>query len=173
MRFLYSFPTLEALLQKVEGWGNMNAFARLCRVGDIILDAEVGTRDQLFDRVSGHVQSHYGLDAQIARTRFGEREKLGSTGLGQGVAVPHARLAELKEPLVLLVRPTAPFGFDAPDGKPVSVFFCLLVPEKANRAHLQLLADAASLLCEPRVRDGLRTAATSRDAHDVLMRWSA
>ncbi|MBV8468164.1 MAG: PTS sugar transporter subunit IIA [Burkholderiales bacterium] len=151
----------------------MNTFARLCRVDDILLDTNVASRDQLFDHVGGHLQVRYGLDAQIARTRFGERERLGSTGLGQGVAVPHARLAELKEPIVLLVRPVLPFGFDAPDDKPVSVFFFLLVPEKANREHLQLLADAASLLCEQRVRDCLRSAASPRDAHDVLMRWSA
>ena len=72
------------------------------------------------------------------------REKLGSTGLGQGIAIPHGRIKGLKDALGAFVRPRQPIPFDAPDGKPVSLVFVLLVPEQATEKHLQILSELAA-----------------------------
>ncbi len=83
------------------------------------------------------------------------REALGSTALGQGVAVPHGQIKGLQEALVLYARPVAPISFDAPDGKPVSDMVVLFVPEWANMTHLHLLAEVAERFCDHRFREQL------------------
>jgi PTS system nitrogen regulatory IIA component len=92
------------------------------------------------------------------------REALGSTGLGQGVAVPHGQIKGLREAMVLYVRPAAPIAFDAPDGKPVSDIVALLVPKWANTTHLRLLADVAERFCDHEFREQLHAC---DDAHAV------
>src|SRR5205823_13081022 len=74
------------------------------------------------------------------------REKLGSTGLGQGIAIPHGRIKGLDHALAAFVRPREPIPFDAPDGKPVGQVFVLLVPEHAPAEHLQLLSQLAGMV---------------------------
>jgi PTS system nitrogen regulatory IIA component len=92
------------------------------------------------------------------------REALGSTGLGQGVAVPHGQIKGLREAMVLYVRPATPIAFDAPDGKPVSDIVALLVPKWANTTHLRLLADVAERFCDHQFREQLHACG---DAHAV------
>jgi PTS system nitrogen regulatory IIA component len=83
------------------------------------------------------------------------REKLGSTGLGQGIAIPHGRLRGLKEAQGAFLRLRRAIAFDAPDGKPVSQVFVLLVPEHATDQHLQLLSELAQMFSERAFRDRL------------------
>jgi len=100
------------------------------------------------------------------------REKLGSTGLGQGIAIPHCRVSHCTKPLGILVTLEEPIDFDAPDEEPVDLLFALLVPEEANQQHLDLLAQIARLFSQPEfcqqlrdTRDGqaLYELATSQD----------
>ncbi|MNT49860.1 Nitrogen regulatory protein [compost metagenome] len=81
------------------------------------------------------------------------REKLGSTGLGQGVAIPHGRIKSLKEATGIFIRLKAPIPFDAPDGKPVSLLFVLLVPEQATDIHLQVLSELAQRFSSKALRE--------------------
>ncbi len=83
------------------------------------------------------------------------REKLGSAGLGQGVAIPHARVKGLAEPVAAFVRLKAPIAFGSPDGNPVSDCFVLLVPEQPTERHLQILVDIAQMLSKGQFRDRL------------------
>ncbi|HEY9102414.1 PTS sugar transporter subunit IIA [Chitinimonas sp.] len=147
----------------------MHTLARLCPTEDILLDAKVQNRQQLFEHVAQHLHRRYGLpEAQIAQ-RLMERERLGSTGLGKGVAIPHARLAGLQVPLAVFIRPESPIPFDAPDGKPVGELFLLLVPEHANQDHLQLLAAAARLFCTHPFRTTLRNASRPEEVRRLLL----
>ena len=83
------------------------------------------------------------------------RERLGSTGLGQGVAIPHGRIKGLKDALGAFLRLAQPVPFDAPDGKPVSLVFVLLVPEKATEKHLQILSELAQMFSDRALREAM------------------
>ncbi|MFZ9492195.1 MAG: PTS sugar transporter subunit IIA, partial [Burkholderiaceae bacterium] len=99
------------------------------------------------------------------------RERLGSTGLGAGVAIPHGRIKGLKQALGAFVRLAKPLPFDAPDGQPVSLVFFLLVPEHANQEHLELLSELAEMLSDERFRDGLNQAPDRSEAHRIMQGW--
>jgi len=97
-----------------------------------------------------------------------EREGLGSTGIGHGVAIPHGRTAEIKKPTVVLGRTQQPIDFDAIDGQPTRLFFLLVAPENGGDDHLFLLARIARLMKDARTRDGLMTAASPDEVLALL-----
>jgi len=99
------------------------------------------------------------------------RERLGSTGLGQGVAIPHGRIKGLKEAVAAFVRVAEPIPFDAPDGQPVSVMIFLLVPEQASQAHLDLLSELAQMLSDKAFRQSLLEAPSPEAIHAALTAW--
>jgi PTS system nitrogen regulatory IIA component len=99
------------------------------------------------------------------------RERLGSTGLGQAVAIPHGRIKGLKEAMAAVVRVSEPIPFDAPDGLPVSLLVFLLVPEHATEEHLEILSELAELLSDPAVRDTLMSASDSAPIRQLLAGW--
>jgi PTS system nitrogen regulatory IIA component len=101
------------------------------------------------------------LDQLIAR------EKLGSTGMGQGIAIPHCRVGDCTEPLGTLLTLEEPIPFDSPDDQPVDLLFVLLVPEEANQQHLDILADVARLFSQPELCQRLRAARDNRSLYDI------
>jgi len=113
--------------------------------------------------------------AEIARSVVFDslfaREKLGSTGLGQGIAIPHGRIKGLARALGAFVRPRQPIPFDAPDGKPVGQIFVLLVPEHATEEHLQLLSELAEMFSERPFRDQLAAATDTGSLHNLFATW--
>lgn len=138
--------------QSDEADTNLNALAQLLREDHVLLNANVATKDALFSLVAGFVEHHYGFPAANIAAGLTAREALGSTGLGQGVAVPHGQINGLRDAMALYVRPAVPIPFDAPDGAPVSNVVVLLVPEWANSTHLHLLADVAQRFCDHQFR---------------------
>ena len=97
------------------------------------------------------------------------REKLGSTGFGNGIAIPHCRLKGCASPISALIHLNAPIDYDAIDGAPVDLLFVLLVPEAATDAHLELLRQIASMLDRKEVRDRLRAAGSSEALYQVVL----
>ncbi|WP_439859631.1 PTS IIA-like nitrogen regulatory protein PtsN [Pseudomonas sp. MBLB4136] len=97
------------------------------------------------------------------------REKLGSTGFGNGIAIPHCRLAGCNAPISALLRLDAPVDFDAIDGAPVDLLFVLLVPEAATDEHLELLRQIASMLDRGDVRERLRQAQSNDSLYQVVV----
>ena len=97
------------------------------------------------------------------------REKLGSTGFGNGIAIPHCRLKGCESPVSALLHLDAPIDFDAIDGAPVDLLFVLLVPEAATDAHLELLRQIASMLDRKDVRDQLRAASSNEELYKVVL----
>ena len=97
------------------------------------------------------------------------REKLGSTGFGNGIAIPHCRLKGCDKPVSALMHLDAPIDFDAIDGAPVDLLFVLLVPEAATDAHLELLRQIASMLDRKDVRDKLRSASSNEALYQVVL----
>jgi PTS system nitrogen regulatory IIA component len=148
----------------------VNQIAQLLPEANILLDLEATSKKRLFEQVGQLFEDH----AQIARmTVFDSlfaREKLGSTGLGQGIAIPHGRIKGLEHALAAFVRPRQPIPFDAPDGKPVAQVF---VPEHATEEHLQLLSELAGMFSERAFRDQLASAADPASLYRLFSSWQA
>lgn len=135
----------------------------------IILDAEISSKKRLFECVAQLFAEQSGLpQAEVFDCLFA-RERLGSTALGQGVAMPHGRHAGLSAATGAFVRLKEPIEFDAPDNKPVSLVFVLLVPEAATSEHLELLSQLAGLFNEKSVRDALQSCQTPEEARALLL----
>jgi nitrogen PTS system EIIA component len=110
----------------------------------------------------------YGLDARLVLHGIEEREKLGSTGFGRGVAIPHARIAGVHRPIAVFLRLETPVMFDAADGMPVDLVFGLLSPEHAGAAHLHALAAISRLMREERMHAALNEAASAEELYGLL-----
>jgi PTS system nitrogen regulatory IIA component len=128
---------------------------------------DVSSKKRLLEALAQLLASeHPGLNPDSVFERLLERERLGSTGLGHGIALPHARVKEVTEALGAFVSTAAGIDYDAMDGEPVDLAFALLVPESATEEHLQLLARLAGLFSDPRTRKRLREA----ESDDAILR---
>ena len=101
------------------------------------------------------------------------REKLGSTGLGKGVAIPHGRMASLEKPVCAFVKLANPVDFDATDGQPVDLIFTLLVPEDSTEEHLQVLSTIAEIFSNTGISMALRQCDTDSCLLEQLCQWEA
>ncbi|MBB4640780.1 PTS sugar transporter subunit IIA [Rhizorhapis suberifaciens] len=110
----------------------------------------VSNKKQLFQRLSEIAAVAYDLDEQAVYERLMERERLGSTGFGGGVAIPHAKLDQLTQMCGVVVLLEEPIAFDAVDGVPVDVIFALLSPVDSGAEHLKALARVSRYLRDER-----------------------
>ncbi|GGP20466.1 PTS sugar transporter subunit IIA [Silvimonas iriomotensis] len=146
----------------------MSSLADLCPPSSILLDVPARTVDDLFEHAACFAEHHYALPAALVLHKLQDRERLGSTALGRGVAIPHARIDGLDHPVMIYLRPTLPLDADTPDGKGLSEFLFLLMPAKACQQHLQALADVAAALHLRDFRQALRDARSATAVHRVL-----
>lgn len=109
-----------------------------------------------------------GLDRRIVFNAFMARERLGSTGLGYGVAIPHCRCGGCMQPLGVLITLDDGIAFDAPDDQPVDILIALVVPEEQNARHLEMLAALAESLESPEFRRQLRAADDDHTLHTAI-----
>ena len=149
----------------------MNQIAALLEPDRIVIDLDVATKARLFDAVGELFAREAGLTGSAVAASLGARERLGSTGLGQGIAIPHGRIRGLAHAIGGFVRLAHPIAFDAPDGKPVAQVFVLLVPEHATDAHLQLLSELAQMFSERAFRERLADAPDSATLRRVFDDW--
>jgi PTS system nitrogen regulatory IIA component len=150
----------------------MNAVAQLFSPGDVLLDLELPNKQALFDAVGRLWEEHHGIAATEVVESLNAREDLGSTGLGQGVAIPHARIKSMSKAIAAFVRPKMPMEFDSPDDKPVAYCFVLLVPAQATEQHLQILADVAEMLSSEQFRTQLGVAKSASEIHQLFSTWN-
>lgn len=113
------------------------------------------------------------LSAAAAFNTLLEREHLGSTALGRGVAVPHGRLSGLPAPVGAFIQLASAIEFDALDRRPVDLLFALLVPDDSPDAHLQLLAQLARMFSDAEFSQQLRATRSDVELYDQLQRWEA
>jgi len=149
----------------------MNQIAKLLPTANVLLDLDVGSKKRVFERAGLLFENNHNIARSLVFDSLFAREKLGSTGLGQGVAIPHGRIKGIKEAVGALVRMREPIPFDAPDGQPVGLIFILLVPERATDLHLQLLSELAQMFSDQPFRARLSAAATEADAHRLINDW--
>jgi nitrogen PTS system EIIA component len=149
----------------------MNQIAELLPASNILLDLDAASKPQLFEAVGALFERNDGLARTLVVGSLLAREKLGSTALGQGVAIPHGRIKGLAVARGAFVRMKSPIPFEAPDGKPVAQIFVLLVPENATEQHLQILSELAQMFSERSFRDRLAGAADATTLHALFEAW--
>ena len=150
----------------------MNLISKILLPDNILLDADSTSKKRVFERVGLLFENNQ----QIARSQVFEslfaREKLGSTGLGQGVAIPHGRIAKLRDATGAFVMTSHPIPFDAPDALPVNLIFVLLVPERANDLHLQILGELAQMFSDAQFRNRLLACKATGSIHQLFYEWN-
>ena len=151
----------------------MNLISKILPLENVILDTDSTSKKRIFERVGILFEN----TQQIARSQVFDslfaREKLGSTGLGQGVAIPHGRIKNLRDAVAAFVKSQAPIPFDAPDGQPVNLIFVLLVPERATDLHLQLLGQLAQMFSDKSFREKLQSSNDPAVIHQMFADWKA
>jgi len=131
----------------------------------VLLDLDARNKDALFTEIANRMAAPLGLSPKDIAKSLIKREQLGSTGLGQGVAIPHGRIKHLKQAAGVFVRTLAAVPFEAPDNEPVRLLFVLLVPEHATDLHLQILSELAQVFSNRSLRDRLLS---TSDVHQVV-----
>jgi PTS system nitrogen regulatory IIA component len=149
----------------------MNPLGELLAPDDVRLDLDLSNKTQLLEQIAALLAARHGLSKTLVLESLTAREQLGSTGVGHGVAIPHARMSQCAAAAAVFVRTKSAIPFDAPDGKPVSVFLGLIVPNKANEGHLQLLATAAGMLSDRSFREKLKTCTDPSAVRELLAAW--
>ncbi len=146
----------------------MNHITHLLATENIALDLDASSKKRVFEKVGLLFENNQGIARSTVFDSLFAREKLGSTGLGQGVAIPHGRIKGLKQASGAFLRLAAPVAFDSPDGKPVSLLFVLLVPEQATEQHLQILSELAERFSDRACREALSTAESAAAIRQIL-----
>lgn len=149
----------------------MNQIAQLLPQDNILLNLDLSSKKRVFEQAGILFENQHGIARSTVYDALFDREKLGSTGLGQGIAIPHGRIKGLKETLGGFMRLTTPVQFDAPDGKPVNLIFVLLVPEAATERHLQILSELAQMFSDRQFREQLVEATDAPAAQTLFQNW--
>ncbi|MGR3965851.1 PTS IIA-like nitrogen regulatory protein PtsN [Pseudomonas sp. 910_23] len=138
--------------------------------GRSLVNVPGGSKKRALEQIANLISSQVPeLEMQDVFEALIAREKLGSTGFGNGIAIPHCRLEGCETPVSALLHLEKPIDFDAIDGAPVDLLFVLLVPKAATDAHLELLRQIASMLDRKEVRDKLRSASSNEALYQVVL----
>jgi PTS system nitrogen regulatory IIA component len=135
---------------------------------DVVIDMRATDKDQLLRELSQRAAESLGLDAGLVTAEILKREQLGSTGMGEGMAIPHARIPKLDKPFGILVRLKKAIDFAAIDEKPVDLVFLLLLPSATEGDQLNALASVARMLRSPVTSSAIRAARDGAEAHQAI-----
>lgn len=151
----------------------MNRLSQILPAGHVLVGVEATSKKRAFEEAGLLFENQHGLNRALVTDSLFARERLGSTGLGHGVAIPHGRIKGLKAPQAAVFRLAAPIGFDAPDEQPVRLLIFLLVPEAATQKHLEILSEIAELLSDGALRERLKTSADAGHLHQLIASWQS
>ena len=149
----------------------MNRLAAILPPEQVLTGTGIASKKRAFEEVGFLFESQHGLSRALVTDSLFSRERLGSTGLGNGVAVPHGRIKGLKLPLAAVLRLEQAIGFDAPDNQPVDLLIFLLVPEAATQKHLEILSEIAGLLSDETRRTAMRRSETAEALYSLICAW--
>ena len=151
----------------------MQALASLLTPGRAACRVPGISKKRLFETIARIISDdQVSLPYNLLLSSFIAREKLGSTGLGQGIAIPHCRVDNCTHAIGTLITLEDPINFDAPDGEPVDVLFVLLVPTEAQQQHLDILAGVAGLFSQKAFCDEIRSARDAQSLHSIATTWT-
>ena len=149
----------------------MNLLAKLLPAQNVELNVDASSKKRVFEYASILFENNQSIERSKVFDSLLARERLGSTALGKGVAIPHGRIKGLKEAVAAVIRVNQPVAFDAPDGMPVGLMVFLLVPEQATQQHLEILSELAEFLSEKANRDALMTADSAGSVLQLVQTW--
>jgi PTS system nitrogen regulatory IIA component len=151
----------------------MNIMSRLLSSGDVIVGLDVPNKLRALEQAAVILERRHKVSHAPVLRALWRREQVGSTGLGHGIAVPHARITGISEPIVLFVRMKSAIEFHAPDRKPVSLLFVILVPEHANDEHLKILATVSEMFSNKSFRDRLEATTEPAAIQSLFSEWTS
>ena len=149
----------------------MNRLAAILPPANVLLEVDATSKKRVFEQAGLLFENQHAIARGVVTDNLFARERLGSTGLGHAVAIPHGRIKGLKSPLAAVLRVTQPIGFDAPDDEPVKLLIFLLVPEAATQRHLEILSEIAEMLSDRELRERLKTEPDSAKLHQLIADW--
>lgn len=152
----------------------MTNLSKILSLENVLLDLEVSSKKRAFEQAGLIFENNYGIARSTVSENLFARERLGSTGLGHGVAVPHGRIKGskmLKSPLGAFVRLQEPIPFESPDGKPVNLLFFLLIPDHVTQQHLEILSEIAEMFSDEHFRQALESDPDPASVHARIVKW--
>lgn len=151
----------------------MNRLASILPLAQVLVHVDATSKKRAFEEAGLLFENLHGLSRSLVTDSLFSRERLGSTGLGHGVAIPHGRIKGLKTPMAAILQLEKPIGFDAPDEQVVSLLIFLLVPEAATQKHLEILSEIAEILSDADLREKLLSCSNPADLHGLIVKWQS
>ena len=151
----------------------MNRLASILSPEQVLAHVEVTSKKRAFEEAGLLFENLHGLSRALVTDSLFSRERLGSTGLGHGVAIPHGRIKGLKAPMAAVFQLANPIGFDAPDDIVVGLLIFLLVPEAATQKHLEILSEIAELLSDADLRERMLASSDAAQLHALIAGWQS
>ncbi|HVL76900.1 MAG TPA: PTS sugar transporter subunit IIA [Noviherbaspirillum sp.] len=149
----------------------MTNLAKILPVSNVALDLEVSSKKRAFEQAGLLFENNCSIARSTVSDNLFARERLGSTGLGHGVAVPHGRIKGLKSPLAAFVRLKEAIPFESPDGQPVRLLVFLLIPDHVTQQHLEILAEVAEMFSDEALRAELASDPDPASVHKRIVAW--
>lgn len=149
----------------------MNRLAAILPASNVLVHVDATSKKRVFEQAGLLFENLHGVARSTVTDNLFARERLGSTGLGHAVAIPHGRIKGLKTPLAAVLRVQQPIPFDAPDDEAVSLLIFLLVPEAATQRHLEILSEIAEMLSDREFRERLKTEGDPATVHQLIASW--
>lgn len=151
----------------------MNRLASILSAAQVLVQVDVSSKKRAFEEAGLLFENLHGLSRALVTDSLFSRERLGSTGLGHGVAIPHGRIKGLKSPMAAVFQLASPIAFEAPDELPVGLMIFLLVPEAATQKHLEILSEIAEMLSDVELRSKLVSSADAAELHQLIVNWQS
>jgi PTS system nitrogen regulatory IIA component len=149
----------------------MTNLTKILPQNNVLLDLEVSSKKRAFEQAGLIFENNCGIARSVVSDNLFARERLGSTGLGHGVAVPHGRIKGLKTPLAAFVRLAEAIPFESPDGKAVNLLIFLLIPDHVTQQHLEILSEIAEMFSDDAFRNTLTTDPDAASVYAHLIAW--
>ncbi len=149
----------------------MNRLAAILPATQVLAGVDATSKKRAFEEAGLLFENLHSLSRALVTDSLFARERLGSTGLGHGVAIPHGRIKGLKAPMAAMFSLSNPIGFDAPDEHSVSLLIFLLVPEAATQKHLEILSEIAEMLSDAALRERLKDAPDASALYGLIAGW--
>ena len=151
----------------------MNRLASILPATHVLVGVDATSKKRAFEEAGLLFENFNGLGRALVTDSLFSRERLGSTGLGHGVAIPHGRIKGLKSPCAAVFQLTQAIGFDAPDEQAVGLLIFLLVPEAATQKHLEILSEIAEMLSDAALRTQLAGSKDPSQLHGLIHAWQS
>ena len=149
----------------------MNRLSQILPPSQVQVSVAATSKKRAFEDAGLLFENLHGLNRALVTDSLFARERLGSTGLGHGVAIPHGRIKGLKTPMAAIFLLQTAIGFDAPDDQAVNLLVFLLVPEAATQKHLEILSEIAEMLSDSALREQLKTSTDAAALHQLIASW--